>query len=101
MIPEYVYPGSNNRRPGQRPRQAAPVLLDDNSYGSFIQGYGTNDGGMLKYCALDIDFGSGAVYENDARHHESYALQAWPNPFNPTAQVSFSLRAPAGAGERV
>jgi len=94
MIPEYVYPGSTIEDLGNGHAKLHLFFLDDNSYGSFIQGYGTNDGGMLKYCALDIDFGSGAVYENDARHHESYALQAWPNPFNPTAQVSFSLRAP-------
>jgi len=65
--------------------------MDDNSFGSFIQGAGTNSGGQIMYGSIKINFED--MYEgvdNNQFNVSSITLQNSPNPFNGTTTISFN-----------
>ncbi len=97
MIPTYVYPGDLVENLGDNHGLLHLMFFDDNSFGSFIQGQGSNDGGMLRYCSIDIDFsGLPTLVGNDnptAPEVVGFDLTNYPNPFNPTTNISFNLPA--------
>ena len=67
-------------------------FLDDNSYGSFVLGHGLENGGMLKYAALDIEFPANSSAGNeDVTSLNSIGLHNYPNPFNPETRISFEI----------
>ncbi len=62
MIPCYIYPGDEIEDIGNGFGRLHLFFLDDNSYGSSIQGHGENLGGTMIYTSIDIDF---SEYQND------------------------------------
>ncbi len=97
MIPCYVYPGDVVEDMGDNHGLLHLMFFDDNSFGSFIQGFGSNDGGMIRYTSIDIDFtGLPTIVANDdptAPEVVGFDLTNYPNPFNPTTNISFNLPA--------
>ena len=86
MIPVYIYPGDLIEDLGDDHGKLHLFFLDDYSYGS------ANDlGGMMMYASLDIDFGPFASTEDETVAQVSYELCNYPNPFNPTTTISFSV----------
>ncbi|MBC8527466.1 MAG: T9SS type A sorting domain-containing protein, partial [Candidatus Cloacimonetes bacterium] len=67
--------------------------LDDNSFGSSVQGQGQNLGGQITYCSIKIKFPTIAV-EPDNPHISELTLINYPNPFTSYTHISFS--APKG-----
>ena len=63
MIPEYTYPGDFIEDIGNEHGKMHLMFLDDNDYGSSIQGVGSNTGGTMMYSALELDF-SDPAYED-------------------------------------
>jgi|GEM_PF-883355 len=95
MIPAYVYPSDYIEDLGDGHGKLHLFFYDDNSYGSYNQGNGANDGGMLKYASLDLDFTQlpqNAV-KPETQELVSHSLTNYPNPFNPVTTVQFSLAA--------
>jgi len=72
--------------------------LDDNSFGSFIQGGGSNDGGQIMYGSLKINFDS--LYLHVDQEAEEFAVNgfnAYPNPITSSTDkvsIKFSLSKP-------
>ncbi len=97
MIPTYVYPAGIVENVGDNHGLLHLMFFDDNSFGSFIQGQGSNDGGMLRYMSIDIDFSGLPVLngtnESSAPEVVDFNLTNYPNPFNPTTNISFDLPA--------
>ncbi len=95
MIPAYWYIADHIDDIGNDWGRIHLFFLDDNEYGSFIQGNGQNTGGTLSYTALDIDFstvgGFTSVEESVAINTSSMLRQNYPNPFNPSTTIAFSL----------
>jgi hypothetical protein len=69
------------------------MFLDDNSFGSSIQGFGDANGGTLMYASIDIDFGPFIdVPGNPVAPVAASLNQNYPNPFNPTTNISYELQ---------
>ncbi len=88
MMPCYVYPADHIEYIGDGIGRIHLFFLDDNSFGSFIQGQGSNDGGMLKYMAIDIAF---TLDSDDMPHATALSLSNYPNPFNPETTIRFDI----------
>ena len=99
MIPCYINPGDiiedlGEDEFGNSHGKLHLFFLDDNSYGSFVLGHGLENGGMLKYAALDIEFPDGsAAGEFEIDQQNLIILQNYPNPFNSQTTISFQLNA--------
>ena len=93
MIPVYFYPGDYIEDLGDGYGLLHLFFLDDNSYGSSIQGHGENLGGTQTYTAIKIFFGDpGSEVGNNVITPEIARLsQNYPNPFNPTTMINYSL----------
>lgn len=97
-IPEFPYLGSEVDYLGQD-EFGSPigrlhlVYLDDDTYGSSIQGIGQSTGGQMKYLALDVAFNVPQVENitNDAFAQITMLSQNYPNPFNPTTTISYNV----------
>ena len=90
MIPCYVYVGDVIEDLGGGYGKLHLFFLDDNSYGSTIQGHGQNLGGTVMYAALEIKFedvGAASIISPAAVN----LAQNYPNPFNPTTTIAYSL----------
>jgi hypothetical protein len=91
MIPVYVYPGDKIEDLGNDHGKLHLFFLDDYSYGSYVHGNGQNLGGMQIYCALDIDFSPFVSMQPETIPQPEIYLTNYPNPFNPTTTISFSV----------
>ena len=101
QIPTYPYPGDVieiiSNEPGNYRGKLHLFYLDDNDFGSTVQGNGQNNGGTLQYAALNIEFPGEWNPQQSNDNNEIPALgflaQNYPNPFNPSTTISFSLTA--------
>jgi len=99
QIPSYVYPGDKieiiSNTPGNYHGKVQLFYLDDNDFGSSINGNGLNNGGELMYAALDIEF-DGPISSVDAEHElipaAGFLTQNYPNPFNPTTTINYEIK---------
>jgi hypothetical protein len=91
MIPCYIYPGNEIEDLGGGYGMLHLFFLDDNSYGSSIQGYGENLGGTEMYAALKIKFEGVGAPNNTITPVASLLGQNYPNPFNPNTNIAYSL----------
>jgi len=64
--------------------------LDDNSFGSFIQGQGTNIGGQIAQCVLAIDFNLVSV--DTPPVVQIIEMNNHPNPFNNSTEITFHCK---------
>ncbi|MCD4817902.1 MAG: PKD domain-containing protein [Candidatus Cloacimonetes bacterium] len=68
MIPEYVYTADDIKIVSETSDtvtlEVPLFFLDDFSYGSFIYGNGENDGGMLTFAKLEVDYQFDSIYAN-------------------------------------
>ncbi len=96
QIPCYVYPGDVieilSNSPGNYRGKVHLFYLDDNDFGSYIQGNGLNNGGILTYVSLDIEFPDawGVSIENEEVPQPQITMYNCPNPFNPETTIYFS-----------
>jgi FlgD Ig-like domain len=92
MIPCYIYTGDVIEDLGDGYGRLDLMFLDDNSYGSSIQGHGENLGGTMIYTALDIHFGEGPDSNDPTLNAPTAELsQNYPNPFNPSTNIAYNL----------
>jgi hypothetical protein len=93
MIPVYAYPTDHIENLGDDWGRIHLMFMDDNSYGSYVQGQGEYLGGEMMYAALDIHFGIDVSADDDeiASPLINY-VHNYPNPFNPETTISFSLQ---------
>jgi hypothetical protein len=96
MIPVYLYPGDVIEDLGDGHGKLHMMFLDDNSFGSSIQGTGNNNGGTMMYASIDLDFDYpvGAGSENVPTPEPVALSQNYPNPFNPTTTIDFQVKTP-------
>lgn len=93
MIPAYVYPGDVIESVDETHSRVHLFFLDDNSYGSFIQSNGSDLGGTLEYMVVEFEHEEVISAKEDAsKAKASFAVNTYPNPFNPTANISFSTK---------
>ena len=99
QIPCYVYPGDVieiiSNTPGNYHGKVHLFYLDDNDFGSYIQGNGLNNGGLLTYASLDIEFPDawGVSTENEEIPQPQLTMFNYANAFNPSTTISFNLTA--------
>ncbi len=88
---EYLYTDNSGDKHGL----LRLMFFNDNSYGSFINDSGANDGGSISYMSLDVTFHSEGIDENGGAPAYANTLgQNYPNPFNPETTISYSLEKP-------
>ncbi len=97
-IPEFPYLGSEVDfigvdGDGNKIGRVHVMYLDDDTFGSSIQGIGQATGGAMKYMALDIVFVDAPVDNEDNDVAPSIAMlnQNYPNPFNPTTTIKYNV----------
>lgn len=91
MIPCYLYPGDEIEDLGDGYGLLHLAFLDDNSYGSFIQGHGENLGGTMMYSSIKIKFEEVGSNNNTIIPSIASISQNYPNPFNPTTTIKYNL----------
>jgi len=102
QIPCYIYPGDVieiiSNTPGNYHGKVHLFYLDDNDFGSTINGNGLNNGGQIMYAALDIEFPAEWNPEQSYDNNEIPAIGLLSpknlspkSPFNPSTTISFSL----------
>ena len=92
MIPCYAYPGDVIEDLGDGYGLLHLFFLDDNSYGSSIQGHGENLGGTQIYTALKIKFETDGTEPNTVVPVAAELGQNYPNPFNPETNIAYNIQ---------
>jgi len=96
QIPCYVYPGDKievlSNTPGNYHGKVDLFYLDDNDFGSSVQGNGQNNGGELMYAALDIEFSSSFTSDENVALQTEFLAQNYPNPFNPSTTIKYEIK---------
>ncbi len=92
MIPTFFYLGDNIQKIDDDYGKVSMMFLDDNSFGSFVQAHGPNDGGYVKFAQLKVKF-SDLVGNQDVPTNVKPAMlsQNYPNPFNPVTTIKFNM----------
>jgi len=97
-IPEFPYLGSEvdfigEDEEGNLIGRIHIMYLDDETYGSSIQGIGQATGGTMKYMAIDVTFVNAVTSNGDNNVAPNVAMlsQNYPNPFNPTTTISYNV----------
>ncbi len=96
MIPCYLYVGDKIEDLGDDWGLVHLFFLDDNSYGSSIQGWGENIGGTMIYAAIKIKFEEASADPTVTPSIISLS-QNYPNPFNPTTNIAYNMQVPGNA----
>jgi len=94
MIPCYIYPGNKIQDLGNNFGLLHLMFYDDNSFGSFVQGFGENIGGTMMYASIKIDFtqtNQGPVSSDNPEIVTESVLNNYPNPFMGSTTISFSI----------
>ncbi len=94
QIPCYLYLGDKIEDMGDNHAKLHIMYFNDNSFGSYAQNnLGDNNGGMVTYMAIDIDFSSviDAVDEAPSVSRSITLGQNFPNPFNPETTINFNV----------
>ncbi|MBN2461902.1 MAG: T9SS type A sorting domain-containing protein, partial [Candidatus Cloacimonetes bacterium] len=91
MIPCYLYPADKIEYVDATHGRIPITFLNDNSYGSFVQSQGQNNGGTVTYAVLEVEF-PGVGTDGNEFVPQLTLRQNYPNPFNPITNISFSLR---------
>ncbi len=97
-IPEFPYLGSEIDYLGED-EFGNPIgrlhlfYLDDDTYGSSVQGIGQSTGGQMKYLAIDVTFNGPPLdnSSNDVLAQVGMLKQNYPNPFNPTTTILYNV----------
>ena len=92
MMPAYVYCGDKIEDLGGSLGEVHLFFLDDESYGSFIQGWGQNLGGMMRYASIQIDFDDVSADNPTVTPAVAQLSQNYPNPFNPSTTIAYNLQ---------
>ena len=98
QIPEFPYLGTEvdyigDDGNGNHIGRIHIMYYADNSFGSNVQGIGTDTGGSMEYMALDVVFVDAPVDNADNNVAPSVAMlnQNYPNPFNPTTTINYNV----------
>lgn len=96
FIPGYVGMGNKIEDMGNGWGRVHMMMLDDNSWGSYIQETpaGDNLGGTVKYFSIDVDFGGINTATNDNHNNtpaSKLVAKNYPNPFNPVTNINFDM----------
>jgi hypothetical protein len=87
-----IYTGTDPE--GRKQGRLYVMYFDDNSWGPYAStpGIGANDGGYVKYMALDITFPLSTPTEDEVMVELPLTLaQNYPNPFNPETAIKYNL----------
>jgi hypothetical protein len=91
MIPEYVYLADTIEYLGNNQIKLHLLFYDDNSYGYYGDGDGSNAGGTICYASMIVNVDS--AISNPVKAPARIAVTNSPNPFNPVTAITFSLPA--------
>ncbi len=92
MMPAYVYCGDKIEDLGGGWGEVHFFFLDDESYGSSIQGWGQNLGSTMRYASIKIDFGDVSADDPTVTPAVAQLSQNYPNPFNPSTTIAYNLQ---------
>ncbi|MBW6515511.1 MAG: T9SS type A sorting domain-containing protein [Candidatus Cloacimonetes bacterium] len=92
LIPTYWYISDHMEDLGNDWFRLHFFFLDQEDYGSSVQGNSPVTGGRTMYTSIDIDFGPVSVDDGQVAVNPAQMLrQNYPNPFNPSTTISFNL----------
>jgi len=91
MQPCYCYPADQIIVEDDTHGSIPIIFFDDNSYGSWIQNEGQNNGGNLMYAELLVEFPPVGTNNNEITPILTLN-QNYPNPFNPTTTIEFATK---------
>jgi len=94
QITVYPYVCKHIKDLGDNWGEIALFYMDDNDYGSFIQGIGPNTGGTITYMSVKINFSGLPHPAVDPGHTDvaKLSLTNYPNPFSNSTYISFSAK---------
>ena len=89
QITVYPYISHNIKDIGDNWGEVTLFYLDDNSFGSYIQGQGQFNGGQITECRIQIDF---TLWSTDDPVVNIVKMNNYPNPFAASTRISFSSK---------
>ncbi|HEX38228.1 MAG TPA: hypothetical protein ENG70_05165, partial [Candidatus Cloacimonetes bacterium] len=86
-----VYPYINHfiKDLGDNWGEVTLFYLDDNSFGSYIQGQGEFNGGQITQCKIQVDFN---LVSTDEPVVNVITMNNFPNPFTASTRISFNSK---------